>query len=159
MTIDAVKGVITACKFQSTPSSRKVTARLRRVSDICPISIHTFLAEGDASEFRLSAETAPISIHTFLAEGDPLWRMRYAVSSAISIHTFLAEGDYQKHPPRRLRGQFQSTPSSRKVTTSGTPSAYIQTISIHTFLAEGDSDATISPISVFYFNPHLPRGR
>ena len=39
----------TLAVFQSTPSSRKVTAGLFLCVPVFPISIHTFLAEGDTS--------------------------------------------------------------------------------------------------------------
>ena len=55
----------------------------------------------------------------------------------ISIHTFLAEGDDDLIVASLGGEEFQSTPSSRKVTGKG---AGIET---------GDED----------FNPHLPRGR
>ena len=56
------------------------------------ISIHTFLAEGDAEELE-EMEYHPISIHTFLAEGDGgAFRLKF-FGFDISIHTFLAEGD------------------------------------------------------------------
>ena len=79
-----------------------------------------------------------ISIHTFLAEGDDtrqwhLWprlhfnphlpRGRWLIpvnwrnyTRQISIHTFLAEGDIIAVWLIALSPQFQSTPSSRKVT-------------------------------------------
>ena len=56
------------------------------------ISIHTFLAEGDADAYRVKVRTEHISIHTFLAEGD-IMPSRSQHGRTISIHTFLAEGD------------------------------------------------------------------
>ena len=38
----------------------------------------------------------PISIHTFLAEGD-IKIKEWAIGTDISIHTFLAEGDLLHH--------------------------------------------------------------
>ena len=55
--------------FQSTPALRKVTTHYFHLSAVCSISIHTFLAEGDA-EARKRRALNGISIHTFLAEGD-----------------------------------------------------------------------------------------
>ena len=55
------------------------------------ISIHTFLAEGDAMR-EYTKITDFISIHTFLAEGDP-YELDKETLTIISIHTFLAEGD------------------------------------------------------------------
>ena len=56
------------------------------------ISIHTFLAEGDADP-QAEAHGSIISIHTFLAEGDGLRLASFRELLPISIHTFLAEGD------------------------------------------------------------------
>ena len=100
--------------FQSTPSSRKVT--------ICEY---------------LHAVKDGISIHTFLAEGDRLPGID-STGGHISIHTFLAEGDRLCLHDHDSAGQFQSTPSSRKVTASGEIDKHQFCISIHTFLAEGD---------------------
>ena len=78
-------------KFQSTPSSRKVTEAVAYRIKSSRISIHTFLAEGDVVQFFKDLG-GYISIHTFLAEGDP--EMRSELDKIkISIHTFLAEGD------------------------------------------------------------------
>ena len=58
--------------FQSTPSLRKATCREQENNSDRAISIHTFLAEGDAGE-AVSLRNSHISIHTFLAEGDKDW--------------------------------------------------------------------------------------
>ena len=58
-----------------------------------PISIHTFLAEGDEAMLSDSLSHLQISIHTFLAEGDAS-PSEYVPRYPISIHTFLAEGDF-----------------------------------------------------------------
>ena len=78
-------------KFQSTPSSRKVTEAVAYRIKSSRISIHTFLAEGDAVQFFKDLG-GYISIHTFLAEGDSSWLILPKLTG-ISIHTFLAEGD------------------------------------------------------------------
>ena len=66
-------GIYTAPdKFQSTPSLRKVTFLRKRDKTLFTISIHTFLAEGDANLAIILADAGSISIHTFLAEGDRL---------------------------------------------------------------------------------------
>ena len=80
-------------QFQSTPSSRKVTSDGRLYSPLVySISIHTFLAEGDL-HFLVKHLSVKISIHTFLAEGD-VWTDEFCdFTHNISIHTFLAEGD------------------------------------------------------------------
>ena len=149
-------------------------------------------------------EVMQISIHTFLAEGDADNHQR-AVCNWISIHTFLAEGDgpastpcqwqknFNPHLPcgrwrsgridRRCRDcTFQSTPSLRKVTlvqgkldrqaqdfNPHLPcgrwhfvqifTANVSSISIHTFLAEGDGEYRLCHYIQGDFNPHLPCGR
>ena len=55
--------------------------------------------------------------------------------------------------------QFQSTPSSRKVTSNKYILCAPWHISIHTFLAEGDGFTSWNIRSVINFNPHIPRGR
>ena len=143
------------------------------------ISIHTFLAEGDCRTGRV-IQILGISIHTFLAEGDYIITF-FDIVVKISIHTFLAEGDSLPLSALLHQIAFQSTPSSRKVTSPQTVVSKVLTISIHTFLAEGDmmyspmtSCRRIS-IHTFLaegdqmqqrrrcrpgnFNPHLPRGR
>ena len=59
----------------------------------------------------------------------------------ISIHTFLAEGDIAMPPFLEPLVKFQSTPSSRKVTSISNSIRSRDHISIHTFLAEGDGRA------------------
>ena len=105
-------------RFQSTPSSRKVTGCRPVLCRSHKISIHTFLAEGDYSSY-IGLDAPIISIHTFLAEGDQI---------ALS---------------QKLMEKFQSTPSSRKVTFGMLESLIIQSISIHTFLAEGDEGVRV----------------
>ena len=58
-------------QFQSTPSLRKVTQSQLGGIVVTPISIHTFLAEGDITDIKQSISNI-ISIHTFLAEGDSM---------------------------------------------------------------------------------------
>ena len=130
---------VAICKFQSTPSLRKVTkwgglngGIYRHFNPHLPcgrwhtsklydqlvgvISIHTFLAEGDPPQLTVSLLYCGISIHTFLAEGDCLF-FSHNKPPYISIHTFLAEGDGIKEGFRGW-SWFQSTPSLRKVTWS-----------------------------------------
>ena len=57
-------------RFQSTPSSRKVTVNAMYTAANYDISIHTFLAEGDRLNALFKDDPNYISIHTFLAEGD-----------------------------------------------------------------------------------------
>ena len=102
-------------QFQSTPSVRKVTQSQLGGIVVTPISIHTFLAEGDITDIKQSISNI-ISIHTFLAEGDFV-DFLVAIKLSISIHTFLAEGDGSFVCHRLSCFVFQSTPSLRKVTT------------------------------------------
>ncbi len=55
----------------STPSLRKATGADPMGTGAGAISIHTFLAEGDASLLSSGCRSSS-SIHTFLAEGDLL---------------------------------------------------------------------------------------
>ena len=50
--------------------------------------------------------------------------------------------------------QFQSTPSSQKVTNRGLDFAKLLIISIHTFLAEGDRFLQFKNYDTKNFNPH-----
>ena len=123
-----------------------------------PISIHIFLAEGDCTHCR-DSHCANISIHTFLAEGDTMILRMAALNCNFNPHlpcgrwrllyrySFLLRNFNPHLPCRRWRKQdvgvesyteFQSTPSSRKVTRQQKQGRGGQTISIHTFLAEGD---------------------
>ena len=123
-----------------------------------PISIHTFLAEGDCTHCR-DSHCANISIHTFLTEGDGHRPWEQGIIPCISIHTFLTEGDLYTLLDKEIIPQFQSTPSLRKVT--GAAKGYHDAgfISIHTFLTEGDHELDKNRNFRSYFNPHLPYGR
>ena len=65
----------------------------------------------------IAGEAGPISIHTFLAEGDDPEQPEEEIET-ISIHTFLTEGDLGGLNCIISDARFQSTPSSRKVTDS-----------------------------------------
>ena len=99
-----------------------------------------------------------ISIHTFLAEGDAGKRAGSDIC-IISIHTFLAEGDAMGHTGEAHRGNFNPhLPCGRRryeIMKGGTRMG----ISIHTFLAEGDEPGRCELPWLRYFNPHLPCGR
>ena len=102
-------------KFQSTPSLRKVTPHLPYLmysqADFNP---HLPCGRWRKLDYRI-VSAIPISIHTFLAEGDFKVYKNDALLK-ISIHTFLAEGDYFIAPATGATYLFQSTPSLRKVT-------------------------------------------
>ena len=121
-----------------------------------PISIHTFLTEGDPGSVR-NRSGKSISIHTFLTEGDYCFKT-LSSTSVISIHTFLTEGDFS------LGGiAFKCFISIHTFLTEG--DAHKQSwcigirISIHTFLTEGDGISVPTISWKVYFNPHLPYGR
>ena len=149
--------------FQSTPSSRKVT--FSTLSKRCSIfiSIHTFLAEGDVNvclildvvtKFQSTPSSRKVTVfccnrflsfiyfNPHLPRGRWLF-LRFHLQNffLISIHTFLAEGDAHNSGLAATE-QFQSTPSSRKVTGAYGNGLHNDTISIHTFLAEGDDGFT-----------------
>ena len=100
-----------------------------------PISIHTFLTEGDGF-YPCIWEPQTISIHTFLAEGDYSVFLLCASHSHFNPHLPRGRWLFRKPVCASAIG-FQSTPSSRKVT--------LRSCSLcHVYL---------------HFNPHLPRGR
>ena len=104
--------------FQSTPSLRKATLLERWPCCYSNISIHTFLAEGDAP--RLSHPRCRKHFNPHL----PCGRRHFEQHG-------LSEDEV-----------FQSTPSLRKATISDSYSFPFHAISIHTFLAEGDDPGT-----------------
>ena len=182
-----------------------MTHKNKKISGCNNISIHTFLAEGDLLDYRISQcnsrfQSTPSSrkvttnphrsfakftdFNPHLPRGRWLCRCKPAMpyNNRISIHTFLAEGDYQlviiyvvficyfnPHLPRGrwqciinlswCHIRFQSTPSSRKVTNDCVRDILLSVISIHTFLAEGDYRQAERSDNFSNFNPHLPRGR
>ena len=123
--------------FQSTPSLRKATCPNGRVIIVLCISIHTFLAEGDYTQYSIVFKLRYFNPH--LPCGRRRSRLDHSYhNDGISIHTFLAEGDilmgviylafkyFNPHLPcgRRLLGKHKTI--------------IYNIISIHTFLAEGD---------------------
>ena len=79
--------------------------------------------------------------------------------SQISIHTLHTEGDLLCNPLDYLLDLFQSTPSTRRVT-SHTYSVgdRVQFISIHTLHTEGDVSYIVCSVLHINFNPHPPHG-
>ena len=108
--------------FQSTPSLRKATCREQENNSDRAISIHTFLAEGDAGE-AVSLRNSHISIHTFLAEGDKDWGAKEEDEEYFNPHLpcgrRLSHFSFQK-----CYSIFQSTPSLRKATSHITRSPW-----------------------------------
>ena len=148
---------------------------------LMPISIHTFLAEGDLfcakayfinSQFQSTPSSRKvtmhylyvsndynISIHTFLAEGDVLPSYVTAISLFISIHTFLAEGDRNSSNLEHILLNFNPHLPRGRWLIASEKARMATIISIHTFLAEGDWSRQRSNCFHSNFNPHLPRGR
>ena len=56
--------------FLSTPSARRATRQGRRRNNLCNISIHALLAEGDTIPYTNTALVIEISIHALREEGD-----------------------------------------------------------------------------------------
>ncbi len=143
-------------KFQLTLSKRRVTCNGGSNPFHNEISIHTLQVEGDFLGPCIQVHR-PISIHTLQAEGDA----KAAESEKdlnISIHTLQAEGDGFSYVCKFLAGQFQSTPSKRRVTISSQRNSSMHSISIHTLQAEGDCLLHRFPDFLDNFNPHPPSG-
>ena len=87
-----IAAIRTAQTFQSTPSLRKVTATARACDNVV-------LFQSTPSVRKVTRLTdldsvfKTISIHTFLTEGDPELSFLSLPPISISIHTFLTEGD------------------------------------------------------------------
>ena len=62
-------------------------------------------------------------------------------TDSISTHTLRKEGDLPQQQVTRVSGQFQPTPSARRVTDRGTAGANQSAISTHTLRKEGDGVA------------------
>ena len=129
--------IYTSLKFQSTPSSRKVTAvRSGRLSPVLNFNPH--LPRG---RWRLMLAVLP-GFHCHFNPHLPRGRWLKNYNDLlklynISIHTFLAEGDLIVRPQKYLSKNFNPhLPRGRWRTTTWCFKCY-----------------------VIYFNPHLPRGR
>ena len=148
-------------KFQSTPSSRKVTCWANQGHLPYKISIHTFLAEGDRNKprphrIRLNHFNPHIPCGRWLCRD----RLRFLNQDLFQSTPSSWKVTYQI-ACKVCRNKFQSTPFSRKVThifgqllffiidfnphlprgrwlVLGEVSPGQTVISIHTFLAEGD---------------------
>ena len=128
-----IAAIRTAQTFQSTPSLRKVTGAGKQ-----NCQSHRFQSTPSLRKVTLfsAAHAAPqtISIHTFLTEGD-FDILRSSTLICISIHTFLTEGDGSL-----VWHTFLRLP-----------------ISIHTFLTEGDQASAViqKTIIIFQSTPSL----
>ena len=107
-------------KFLSTPSARRATHRLRRCSWQWRISIHALREEGDHFH-KVRDGLIVISIHALREEGDLGRQQLYPDLLPISIHALREEGDTKPQPQPTAGGQFLSTPSARRATTTTSP--------------------------------------
>ena len=144
-------------KFQSTPSLQKVTATYFACIKRLSISIHTFLAEGDSSRLQMLFAKMDFNPHL------PCRRWR---KQDVGVESYT---EFQSTPSSRKVTQvffhdcknfvFQSTPSSRKVTLRGNlfsvPFPFQSTPSSRKVTLLSRSGLWCS----HNFNPHLPRGR
>ena len=121
-------------RFQSTPSTRRVTIQPLFVPPIKIISIHTLHTEGD---------------HTIPYAGAQI---------DISIHTLHTEGDIPSSSASQMMRPFQSTPSTRRVTGALATLCNPARISIHTLHTEGDTRSKKVFDKACDFNPHPPHG-
>ena len=144
-------------RFQSTPSSRRVTLYH------CSTRLFHLIFQSTPSSRRVTKDQkfddmqASISIHTLLAESD--WEViPMELTETISIHTLLAESDGHCKCIKFILTGFQSTPSSRRVTKLFGKKQTRNRISIHTLLAESDIPSLFLWVSLLNFNPHPPRG-
>ena len=143
--------------FQSTPSSRKVTLRPRSdMSDWTHFNPHLPRGRWRSGAAR-RRDWNNFNPHL------PRGRWHTWDSFIIRIHDFnphLPRGRWHRMSQAEFEKLiFQSTPSSRKVTTAKRPADHKDRISIHTFLAEGDINGRYYISIHLNFNPHLPRGR
>ena len=102
--------------FQSTPSLRKVTPRLKASYHDLKISIHTFLAEGDQQRFPCLSAGQQFQSTPSLRKVTPMaaficYLVGFQSTPSLRKVTKILLILYQSH-------QFQSTPSLRKVTSS-----------------------------------------
>ena len=147
-------------KFLSTPSGWRATKTGFPSSQDSFISIHALRVEGDNPSLRAKSERY-ISIHALRVEGD-LRRQLITDYWPISIHALRVEGDELLVSSAAFTGEFLSTPSGWRATSTGrcrrrrrsgflsTPSGWRATvlrhvcrvnvarISIHALRVEGD---------------------
>ena len=188
--------------FQSTPSVWRATPRRSPRAPSGRISIHALRVEGDvANNWGLFANER-ISIHALRVEGDALHRAQRRVGRIsihalrvegdvevvgaalgvdISIHALRVEGDLGVRSFIGNDGQFQSTPSVWRATSSSSWHAGMPTyfnprppcggrlrefadvahgalISIHALRVEGDGSTLRRHQRLSHFNPRPPCG-
>ena len=123
-------------EFLSTPSARRATVRIGKVTDVNKISIHALREEGDTAPRCTEQRVIKISIHALREEGDPEKKHRSAAPLL-----------------------FLSTPSARRATTNGMVADVGVGISIHALREEGDFQFRIvDNVGTGYFYPRPPRG-
>ena len=125
----------------------------------CDISIHTFLAEGDAHQTESASTHRHFNPHLpcgrrlqirYMAPLKPVFQSTPSLRKATvkpmpqsSLRVFQSTPSLRKATMQRSAAAgtttFQSTPSLRKATLKWKPHSFWRIISIHTFLAEGDT--------------------
>ena len=101
--------------FQSTPSTRRVTESIDALDSTPIISIHTLHTEGDIIQMELSNLPSDISIHTLHTEGDHI--PPYLLLLSIQFQSTPSTRRVTPAPPIIATvSKFQSTPSTRRVT-------------------------------------------
>ena len=122
-------------RFQSTPSARRATTRLLRLSNLLNNFNPRPPRGGRLPDSGRHQALEQISIHALREEGDlKLWTMVLFIP--ISIHALREEGDF----------------------TSCLPNPQKSTISIHALREEGDRLHQTSYQQHRHFNPRPPRG-
>ena len=99
-----------------------------------------------------------ISIHTLHTEGDSNGYTRGAFE--IQFQSTPSTRRVTFHFPQRYHDQriFQSTPSTRRVTGLAAKNNFSDVISIHTLHTEGDAFTINVVPTQNHFNPHPPHG-
>ena len=129
--------IYTSLKFQSTPSSRKVTAvRSGRLSPVLNFNPHLprgrwlteIFQKGALKWFQSTPSSRKVTKNEFQAYKNIM----------ISIHTFLAEGDLLTEMYNQYTGNFNPHLPRGRWRFRTNFSYWGTMISIHTFLAEGD---------------------
>ena len=79
----ATRTLESARRFQSTPSTRRVTEWADKHRRLSPISIHTLHTEGDPRQAAAGGHHR-ISIHTLHTEGDSKYKQLYHICTSIN---------------------------------------------------------------------------
>ena len=145
-------------KFLSTPSARRATweaAQCEEASDF--ISIHALREEGDTVPQSEDAVELIISIHALREEGDPSGAGRTCTAGQF-LSTPSARRATSSYNNEATVDQFLSTPSARRATQGSVDIAQATPISIHALREEGDFALIAMGIDIINFYPRPPRG-